>query len=165
MTLKYLSKEFYVNLLIIISIFLIDRISKIYVVNFNKEFIDEYLFSSSFLNITLVWNNGIAFGLLSIEENFYYNFITILIILIILILLFLISKARKFKKYSYLIIIGGGLGNLFDRIFYKAVPDFIDIYFSGFHWFIFNIADIFITLGVICLIYDEVFLEKKVDEK
>tara|TARA_B100000965_G_C19408767_1_gene676658 strand:+ start:325 stop:822 length:498 start_codon:yes stop_codon:yes gene_type:complete len=165
MTLKYLSKEFYVNLLIIISIFLIDRISKIYVVNFNKEFIDEYLFSSSFLNITLVWNNGIAFGLLSIEENFYYNFITILIILIILILLFLISKARKFKKYSYLIIIGGGLGNLFDRIFYKAVPDFIDIHFSGFHWFIFNIADIFITLGVICLIYDEVFLEKKVDEK
>ena len=165
MNLKYLSKEFYVNLLIIISIFLIDRISKIYVVNFNKEFIDEYLFSSSFLNITLVWNNGIAFGLLSIEENFFYNFITILIILIILILLFLISKARKFKKYSYLIIIGGGLGNLFDRIFYKAVPDFIDIHFSGFHWFIFNIADIFITLGVICLIYDEVFLEKKVDEK
>ena len=165
MTLKYLSKELYINSIIIVFIFLIDRISKIYVVNFNKEFIDEYLFSSSFLNITLVWNNGIAFGLLSIEENFYYNFITILIILIILILLFLISKARKFKKYSYLIIIGGGLGNLFDRIFYKAVPDFIDIHFNGFHWFIFNIADIFITLGVICLIYDEVFLEKKVDEK
>ena len=165
MTLKYLSKELYINSLIIIFIFLIDRISKIYVVNFNKEFIDEYLFSSSFLNITLVWNNGIAFGLLSIEENYFYNLITILIIIIILILLFLVSKVEKLKKYSYLIIIGGGLGNLFDRIFYKAVPDFIDIHFNGFHWFIFNIADIFITLGVICLIYDEVFLEKKVDEK
>ena len=165
MTLKYLSKELYINSLVIIFIFLIDRISKIYVVNFNKEFIDEYLFSSSFLNITLVWNNGIAFGLLSIEENYFYNLITILIIIIILILLFLVSKVEKLKKYSYLIIIGGGLGNLFDRIFYKAVPDFIDIHFSGFHWFIFNIADIFITLGVICLIYDEVFLEKKVDEK
>ena len=165
MTLKYLSKELYINSLVIIFIFLIDRISKIYVVNFNKEFIDEYLFSSSFLNITLVWNNGIAFGLLSIEENYFYNLITILIIIIILILLFLVSKVEKLKKYSYLIIIGGGLGNLFDRIFYKAVPDFIDIHFNGFHWFIFNIADIFITLGVICLIYDEVFLEKKVDEK
>ena len=165
MTLKYLSKELYINSLIIIFIFLIDRISKIYVVNFNKEFIDEYLFSSSFLNITLVWNNGIAFGLLSIEENYFYNLITILIIIIILILLFLVSKVEKLKKYSYLLIIGGGLGNLFDRIFYKAVPDFIDIHFNGFHWFIFNIADIFITLGVICLIYDEVFLEKKVDEK
>jgi len=165
MTLKYLSKELYINLLIIVFIFLIDRISKIYVVNFNKEFINEYLFSSSFLNITLVWNNGIAFGLLSIQENYFYNLITILIILIILILLFLVSKVEKFKKYSYLLIIGGGLGNLFDRIFYKAVPDFIDIHFNGFHWFIFNIADIFITLGVICLIYDEVFSEKKVDEK
>ena len=165
MTLKYLSKELYINSLIIIFIFLIDRISKIYVVNFNKEFIDEYLFSSSFLNITLVWNNGIAFGLLSIEENYFYNLITILIIIIILILLFLVSKVEKLKKYSYLIIIGGGLGNLFDRIFYKAVPDFIDIHFNGFHWFIFNIADIFITLGVICLIYDEVFSEKEVDEK
>jgi len=165
MILKYLSKKFYLNLLIIISIFLVDRISKIYVINFNKEFVDINLFSSAFLNITLVWNSGIAFGLLSIKENYFYNFITILIILIILILLFLVSKEKKFRKYSYLIIIGGGLGNLFDRIFYKAVPDFIDIHFNGFHWFIFNIADIFITLGVICLIYDEVFSEKKVDEK
>ena len=165
MILKYLSKKFYINLLIIISIFLVDRISKIYVVNLDKKLIDADLFNSTYLNITLVWNSGIAFGLLSIGENNLYNLITIFIFLIVLILLNLVFKAEKLRKYSYLIIVGGGLGNLFDRIFYKAVPDFIDIHFNGFHWFIFNIADIFITLGIICLIYDEVFLQKNKDEK
>ena len=165
MILKYLSKNFYINLMIIISIFLIDRISKIYVVNFDKTLIDSDLFNSAFLNISLVWNSGIAFGLLSISQSNLYNFITALIFVIILFLLILLSKAKNLQKYSYLIIIGGGLGNLFDRIFYKAVPDFIDIHYNGFHWFIFNIADIFITFGVICLIYDEVFLQKSENEK
>ena len=165
MILKYLSKKFYINLLIIISIFLVDRISKIYVVNLDKKLIDADLFNSTYLNITLVWNSGIAFGLLSIGENNLYNLITIFIFLIVIILLILVFKTEKLRKYSYLIIVGGGLGNLFDRIFYKAVPDFIDIHFNGFHWFIFNIADIFITLGIICLIYDEVFLQKNKDEK
>jgi|TARA_Y100000287_G_scaffold163471_1_gene144096 signal peptidase II len=165
MILKYLSKNFYINLMIIISIFLIDRISKIYVVNIDKTLIDSDLFNSAFLNISLVWNSGIAFGLLSISQSNLYNFITALIFVIILFLLILLSKAKNLQKYSYLIIIGGGLGNLFDRIFYKAVPDFIDIHYNGFHWFIFNIADIFITFGVICLIYDEVFLQKSENEK
>ena len=165
MILKYLSKNFYINLMIIISIFLIDRISKIYVVNFDKTLIDSDLFNSAFLNISLVWNSGIAFGLLSISQSNLYNFITALIFVIILFLFVLLSKAKNLRKYSYLIIIGGGLGNLFDRIFYKAVPDFIDIHYNGFHWFIFNIADIFITFGVICLIYDEVFLQKSENEK
>ena len=165
MILKYLSKNFYINLMIIISIFLIDRISKIYVVNIDKTLIDSDLFNSTFLNISLVWNSGIAFGLLSINQSNLYNFITALIFVIILFLLILLSKAKNLQKYSYLIIIGGGLGNLFDRIFYKAVPDFIDIHYNGFHWFIFNIADIFITFGVICLIYDEVFLQKSENEK
>ena len=165
MILKYLSKNFYINLMIIISIFLIDRISKIYVVNIDKTLIDSDLFNSAFLNISLVWNSGIAFGLLSISQSNLYNFITVLIFVIILFLLILLSKAKNLQKYSYLIIIGGGLGNLFDRIFYKAVPDFIDIHYNGFHWFIFNIADIFITFGVICLIYDEVFLQKSENEK
>ena len=165
MILKYLSKNFYINLMIIISIFLIDRISKIYVVNIDKTLIDSDLFNSAFLNISLVWNSGIAFGLLSISQSNLYNFITALIFVIILFLFVLLSKAKNLRKYSYLIIIGGGLGNLFDRIFYKAVPDFIDIHYNGFHWFIFNIADIFITFGVICLIYDEVFLQKSENEK
>ena len=151
--------------MIIISIFLIDRISKIYVVNIDKTLIDSDLFNSAFLNISLVWNSGIAFGLLSISQSNLYNFITALIFVIILFLLILLSKAKNLQKYSYLIIIGGGLGNLFDIIFYKAVPDFIDIHYNGFHWFIFNIADIFITFGVICLIYDEVFLQKSENEK
>ena len=161
MILKYLSKNFYINLMIIISIFLIDRISKIYVVNIDKTLIDSDLFNSTFLNISLVWNSGIAFGLLSISQSNLYNFITALIFVIILFLLILLSKAKNLQKYSYLIIIGGGLGNLFDRIFYKAVPDFIDIHYNGFHWFIFNIADIFITLGVLFLIFIEVFSNNK----
>jgi signal peptidase II len=130
----------------------------------DRKTLEPEIFNSSSLNITLVWNDGIAFGLLSFKEEYFYNIITILIIVIILILLILVSKSKSIQKYSYLIIIGGALGNLFDRIVYKSVPDFIDIHYNGFHWFIFNIADIFITIGVICLIYDEVFLQKKVNE-
>ena len=158
---KYLSKNFYISLFVVIFIFILDRISKIYVISLNEKLIESDLFNSTFLNITLIWNSGIAFGLFSLSESFYYDLITLLIIIIILILLIMVSKAEKFQKYSYLIIVGGGLGNLFDRIFYKAVPDFIDIHYNGFHWFIFNIADIFITIGIICLIYDEVFLQKR----
>tara|TARA_B100000282_G_scaffold276661_1_gene234961 strand:- start:247 stop:738 length:492 start_codon:yes stop_codon:yes gene_type:complete len=158
---KYLSKNFYISLFVVIFIFILDRISKIYVINLDEKLIESDLFNSTFLNITLIWNSGIAFGLFSLSESFYYDLITLLIIIIILILLIMVSKTEKFQKYSYLIIVGGGLGNLFDRIFYKAVPDFIDIHYNGFHWFIFNIADIFITIGIICLIYDEVFLQKR----
>ena len=161
MIIKHLSKNFYISLLIVISIFILDRITKIYVISLDEKLIETDLFNSTFLNITLIWNSGIAFVLFSLNESFYYDLITLLIIIIILILLIMVSKAEKFQKYSYLIIVGGGLGNLFDRIFYKAVPDFIDIHYNGFHWFIFNIADIFITIGIICLIYDEVFLQKR----
>ena len=164
MIFKYLSKQFYINLSVIISIFIFDRLTKIYVQILDRKTLEPEIFNSSSLNITLVWNDGIAFGLLSFKEEYFYNIITILIIVIILILLILASKSKSIQKYSYLIIIGGALGNLFDRIVYKSVPDFIDIHYNGFHWFIFNIADIFITIGVICLIYDEVFLQKKVDE-
>ena len=108
----------------------------------------------------LIWNDGIAFGLLSSKENYLYNLISLIIIIIILILFYLIYKTKKFKKFSYILVTGGALGNVFDRVFYKSVPDFIDVHFNGFHWFIFNIADIFITIGVICLIYDEIFIEK-----
>ena len=158
---KYLSKNFYISLFVVIFIFILDRISKIYVINLNEKLIESDLFNSTFLNITSIWNSGIALGLFSLSESFYYDLITLLIIIIILILLIMVSKTEKFQKYSYLIIVGGGLGNLFDRIFYKAVPDFIDIHYNGFHWFIFNIADIFVTIGIICLIYDEVFLQKR----
>ena len=109
----------------------------------------------------MIWNEGIAFGLLSFNESNFYNFLTLLIILVIVVIFFMIKNSKGIKKYSLLMVLGGALGNLYDRIVYNAVPDFIDLHYNSFHWFIFNIADIFITLGVICLIYDEVFLEKK----
>ena len=157
----YLNKKSIINLFTVIIIFSLDRISKYYVISQSEKNLSNDLFQSKFLNINLIWNEGIAFGLLSFGNEVFYNIISILIAIIIIILFILIFKAEKIKKYSYIIICGGALGNLFDRIIYKSVPDFIDFHYNEFHWFIFNIADIFITLGVLCLIYDEIFLEKK----
>ena len=162
---NYLNKNFVINFLIILSIFTLDRFSKIYVIFYNEKSLSAELFESKYLNINLIWNEGIAFGLLSFDDKIFYNIISILIFLIIMILFFFIFKSDKLKKYSYIIICGGALGNFFDRILYKSVPDFIDFHYNGFHWFIFNIADIFITLGILCLIYDEVFSEKNSNEK
>ena len=161
MTSKYLNKNLINNIFCLVFIFLLDRVSKEYVIYLSDQNYNQELFLSSFLNIVLIWNEGIAFGLLSFDDKKLYNLITIFILVIIIILLFLISNSKKLKKYCYISITGGALGNLYDRFSYKAVPDFIDFHYQGFHWFIFNIADIFITLGVICLIYDEVFLEKR----
>ena len=164
MIFKYLNKNFKIIFFFLFIIFSIDRATKEYVIFLNDKNYDPELFVSPFFNIILIWNDGIAFGLLSFDDNIFYNLITVLISIIIIILLILISKAKKFKKFSYIIISGGALGNLYDRIVYNSVPDFIDLHYNGFHWFIFNIADIFITIGVICLIYDEVFLEKSGNE-
>ena len=160
MIFKNLKNKLNISLFSIIFIFLIDRISKFYIINLSQKNFDNELFSSTYLNIVLIWNDGIAFGLLSSKENYLYNLISLIIIIIILILFYLIYKSKNFKKFSYILVTGGALGNVFDRILYKSVPDFIDVHFNGFHWFIFNIADIFITIGVICLIYDEIFIEK-----
>ena len=160
MIFKNLKNKLNISLFSIIFIFLIDRISKFYIINLSQENFDNELFISTYLNIVLIWNDGIAFGLLSSKENYLYNLISLIIIIIILILFYLIYKSKNFKKFSYILVTGGALGNVFDRILYKSVPDFIDVHFNGFHWFIFNIADIFITIGVICLIYDEIFIEK-----
>ena len=156
MTLKNLNKNFLINLTLIVSIFLFDRFSKIYVIYLDKKFLGSEIFSSEFLNITLIWNEGIAFGLFSFDEKFFYNLLTILILIIILIIFFMIIKSKGFKKYSLLIILAGALGNVYDRIIYNAVPDFIDFHIGNFHWFIFNVADIFITLGVIFMIFLEI---------
>ena len=161
MILKYFNNKLVVTLVVLVTIFLIDRVSKEYIIFLSDQIYDPKLFLSSFLNIILIWNDGIAFGLLSFEDKTFYHLITGLISIIIIILLYLITKSEKLKKYSYIVISGGALGNLYDRIVYNSVPDFIDLHYNGFHWFIFNIADIFITLGILCLIYDEVFLEKK----
>ena len=164
MILKYLTKKFYMNLLLILSIFLFDRFSKLYVIKLYERTLDTEIFNSSFLNITLIWNSGIAFGFLPFQDELMYNAVTILVSLIILIIIGLLFNAKKLQFFSYLMIIGGAFGNLFDRVIYKSVPDFIEFHYSGFHWFVFNVADIFISIGVICLIFDEVFLQKQRNE-
>ena len=164
MILKYLSKKFYINLLIIISIFLVDRISKIYVINLDKKFLGSEIFSSKYLNISLIWNEGIAFGLLSFDQENLYNLLTIFIILIIFFIFVMILKSSGLQKLALVMILGGALGNVFDRILYKSVPDFIDFHIGGFHWFIFNIADIFITIGVIFMVIFEIFENKEKSE-
>ena len=155
MIIKNLTKNFYINLFIIFSIFIIDRITKIYVIGVNGKNSYEDLYSSKFLNINLIWNEGIAFGLFSFSQNNLYNLLTLVISIIIIVILKMIINSYGIKKYGLMMIFGGALGNLFDRIFYKAVPDFIDFHIAEFHWFIFNVADIFITIGVIFMILNE----------
>ena len=158
---KILRKNFIINSLIVFSIFLLDRISKIYVIYLDKKFLGSELFSSKFLNISLIWNEGIAFGLLNFEKNNFYNLLTVLIMIIIIVIFFMAFNTKGLRKYSLLMILGGALGNVFDRIFYKAVPDFIDFHVGDFHWFIFNIADVFITLGVFFMILLEIIDNNK----
>ena len=148
-------KNIIINLIIVISIFLIDRISKIYVIKLDNNFNGAEIFSSNFLNIYLIWNEGIAFGLLSMADSELYNFISILISLIILVIIFMIFRAEGIKKFALLMILGGAIGNLYDRIIFGAVPDFIDFHIGNFHWFIFNFADVFITVGVFFMILIE----------
>ena len=155
MNFKIINSNFYLNLLIILSIFILDRLTKFYVIYLDKINSSSEIFSSKFLNIYLIWNEGIAFGLFSFNENNLYNLLTLFILIIIFVILYMVSKSNGFKKYSLLMILGGALGNVFDRIIYKAVPDFIDFHIGNFHWFIFNLADIFITIGVIFLIIME----------
>ena len=154
-------KKILLNLLALIFIFALDRISKLYIIKLAEinNSVDIYL--SSYLNLNLIWNKGIAFGMLSFDESAIYNFITILIIIVNFIILIIIVRSNGIKCYFFIFILGGSMGNLFDRLYYYAVPDFIDFHINRFHWFIFNVADIFISLGVICLIFVEIFLNKK----
>jgi len=158
---KILSKKYFLNLIILSSIFLIDRLTKLYILKIAEveNSVDVYL--TSYLNLYLIWNKGIAFGLLSIDESMIYNSITVMIGLIIIAILFMMWRNDNIQRYFLAIIAGGALGNLYDRIVYTAVPDFIDLHFQGFHWFVFNIADIFITVGVLSLILVELFYNSK----
>ena len=158
-------KKFFLSLIIVFVIFFFDRISKIYILNLAETGQDVDIYLNSFSNFYLIWNTGIGFGLFSLETKFYYNLITILIVLINIFILFIIIKTNDYRIFFLLAILGGSFGNLFDRIYYKAVPDFIDLHYGDFHWFVFNVADIFITLGIICLIIVEFIINKKKDNK
>ncbi len=162
---RHLTKNFYINTIIVFLIFILDRFSKIYVVYLDKVNYSSELYQSKYLNITLVWNEGIAFGLFSFDQNHLYNLLTLIISIIVFIVFIMMIKSYGLKKYSLIMIFGGALGNLYDRIFFKAVPDFIDFHISNFHWFIFNIADIFITVGVIFMILYELIVNNNKYEK
>jgi signal peptidase II len=157
MTFKFLNKNFYINLSLIFLIFISDRLSKFYIINESAKNLGNFILETNYLNIRLIWNEGIAFGLLSFNSRFFYNSLSILILVIILIVLYMITQSNGLKKYSLILIFSGALGNFYDRIFYQAVPDFIDFHINNFHWFIFNLADIYITLGVLFMIVLEIF--------
>ena len=162
--LKVNFKKIILNFIIVGVIFLTDRLSKIYILKIAElqNTVDVYL--TPYLNLYLIWNKGIAFGLLSFDDNFIYNTITSIIVIISVVVLGMIIKNEGLKRYSLLFVFGGSIGNLFDRIYYSAVPDFIDFHISNFHWFIFNVADIFITLGIVCLILAEIFTNNENNE-
>jgi len=150
--------------IIILAIFFLDRITKVYLLNLQENGTDIDFYINSFLNFYLVWNTGIGFGLASMETNIYYHILTAFILLINVGLIYFLIKTSGSYSYFLAIIIGGSLGNLFDRIYYYAVPDFIDLHIGDFHWFIFNIADIFITVGIIGLIIAELLNKEKVSK-
>ena len=154
-----------IGFIFLIVCFALDRFSKIYILNIlnNEGQVDFYI--NQYLNIYLVWNTGIGFGLFSSENNIFYNVLTGIIILINFVLFYFAFIETKIKSFFLMIIVGGSLGNLFDRVYYRAVPDFIDLNYAGYHWFIFNVADIFITFGIICLILSEFIFYKKKNEK
>ena len=158
---KFIKSSILLKISIIFLIFILDRISKTYVINLFNETQFESIYLLNFLNIYFIWNEGIAFGLLNFNNDLIYNSITLLIILISLTILYLAFKNRNYTGFFFAMILGGSLGNLFDRIKFSAVPDFIDIHIGNYHWFIFNVADIFISLGIICLIFVELFYNKK----
>ena len=153
------------NFIIVLVIFLTDRLSKIYILRIAELENTVDIYVTQYLNFYLIWNKGIAFGLFSFNESFIYNVITFIIVTLTIVILVMITKNKGFKKNSLLLVFGGSLGNLFDRVYYSAVPDFIDLHINNFHWFIFNIADIFITLGIICLIYVEIFFKNGKNEE
>ena len=158
------SKKFFFNSIIIFLIFILDRVTKLYIIYLDKINNSTEIFLSKYLNIYLIWNQGIAFGLFSFDEKKFYNYLTITILTIVVVILFMLFKSKGIKKYGLLMIFGGALGNIFDRIYYQAVPDFIDLHINNFHWFIFNIADIFITLGVFLMILSEFIVKNKYEK-
>ena len=158
-------KKIVISILILLFIFFLDRISKILILNILEETGQVDIYINSFLNFYLVWNKGIGFGLFSSEREIFYNIVTSIIIIINLIILYMAFIEKNLRSFFLIMILGGSLGNLFDRIYYRAVPDFIDLNYEGYHWFVFNVADILISIGIICLILSEFLIYKSSNEK
>jgi signal peptidase II len=152
------------KIIIILTVFFLDRITKVYLLNLQAEGTDIDFYIYSFLNFYLVWNTGVGFGLASMESNIYYHILTSIIVMVNIGLIYFLIKNKGIYAYLFALIIGGSLGNLFDRIYYHAVPDFIDIHLANYHWFIFNVADIFISLGIIGLLLVEMTKKEKISK-
>ena len=152
------------KIIIILGIFFFDRITKIYLINLQTDGIDVDFYIYPFLNFYLIWNTGIGFGLASMETNIYYHILTLIIVIVNIGLIYFLMKSKSIYAYLIASIIGGSLGNLFDRIYYYAVPDFIDLHFGDYHWFIFNVADIFITVGIFGLLFVELLKREKISK-
>ena len=152
------------KVLLIFIIFIIDRLTKVYLINLQSTGTEIDFYINSFLNFYLIWNTGIGFGLASLESNIYYHILTLIIVIINVGLIFFLMKSKKAYTYLIALIIGGSLGNLFDRIYYYAVPDFIDLHLGKYHWFVFNVADIFITVGIIGLLFVELLKKEKISK-
>ena len=155
------SKKIFIYIALVLFVFALDRISKSIILNILDDTGKVDIYVNSFFSLFLVWNKGIGFGLFSFDKSSIYNGISLIILIINLIIIYLIYIEKTPKTYFLAIILGGSIGNLFDRYYYTAVPDFIDLNYNGYHWFIFNVADIFITLGIICLIFAEFLNYKK----
>ncbi len=154
-------KKYFFYLFVILTVFIIDRLTKVLIINILEDTGSVDIYINSFLSFYLVWNTGIGFGLMSYDQGQIYNTITVIIGIINLIIIYLLSIEKIYKAFFLAIILGGSLGNFIDRLYFNAVPDFIDLNYKGYHWFIFNVADVFITIGIICLIFAEILNYKK----
>ena len=155
---RIFSKEGIISILVIFSLFILDRITKIAIIKHQLN--NDSIYINKYLNFELVWNTGIGFGLLSQNANIYYHLTSLIIFSVIVFLIYLITKSNFSEKILFSLVLGGALGNVYDRLVYFAVPDFIDFHINDFHWFTFNIADIFITLGIILIIGKDLILKK-----
>ena len=153
---KVIKIENFYFLLIILLIFSIDRYSKIKIIN---NYSNQSFYLNDFVNFDLIWNTGIGFGILSSSSSLIYNFISLLIFGVIVLLGYYYFQSDKFEKFIFSLIIGGAIGNFYDRFFFNAVPDFIDFHIGNFHWFTFNLADVFITFGIIAFFIKGFFIK------
>jgi len=158
LTKKIFSKEIITSLLVVFLVFILDRLTKIAIINHQLN--GQSIVVNDYLNFELIWNTGIGFGLLSQNANIYYHLISLMIFFVIIFLVYIITKAIFLEKVLFSLILGGAAGNFYDRLTYFAVPDFIDFHINNFHWFTFNIADIFITLGIIIIIIKDLIFKK-----
>jgi len=159
--LNLLNRMNLISILLTLLVFFLDRVTKIKILNFSSE--NSKIFLNDYINLDLAWNTGIGFGLFSSYSGLIYNSISLIIGIILVFIVFLICKSNYINKIILSLILGGAIGNFYDRIVYYAVPDFIDIHYNNFHWFTFNVADIFITIGVVILLFRDLVIKKNED--